>query len=84
MVLDYFMENFIKENKSIMSDIFYTMNGTSTQCSNCRIIKYNFQIYFFIIFPLEEVRKIKINYFENQFNLMNQNNMINPNQCLNF
>ena len=75
-VLNYFTVNFTKENQSIISDIFYAMNGTSTQCLKCNIIKYNFQIYFFLIFPLEEVRKMKINNLTNQFNLMNQNNIM--------
>ena len=47
MVFQSFANAFIKENQSIISDIFYSVNGTSTQCSNCQIIKYNFQTYFF-------------------------------------
>ena len=39
-----------------------------TQCSNCNVVSYNYQIYFFLIFPLEEVRKFKLM----------QNNGINP------
>ena len=75
-VLNYFSINFANENKSIISDLFYAMNGTSTKCLKCNLIKYNFQIYFFLIFPLEEVRKMKINNLKNQFNLMYQNNMM--------
>ena len=84
MVFNIFANAFMKENQSIISDIFYSVNGTSTQCSNCQIIKYNFQTYFFLIFPLEEVRKMKIMNFQNQFNLMNQNNMVNPILLQNF
>ena len=67
LVLNYFIQNFSKENKSIISDLFYAMSGTYTQCSQCNEIKYNFQNYFFLIFPLEEVRKFKIQ------NLINSN-----------
>jgi len=87
MVLNYFIQNFSKENKSIISDLFYAMSGTYTQCSKCNEIKYNFQNYFFLIFPLEEVRKFKIqnliNYncqnmmFMNPFLFQQQQNQIN-------
>ena len=84
-VLQNFTNNFAQQNISIISDLFYAMNGTSTQCLNCKLIKYNFQIYFFLIFPLEEVRKMKIENLTNQFNLMNQNNMMmNPFLLQNF
>ena len=55
------------------------MNGTETQCSGCNTTKYSFQIYFFLIFPLEEVRKYKIQNMLNQLVISNQNVMnINP------
>ena len=71
-----FLNNFVKENQSIISDIFYATNSTLIQCSGCKITKYNFQTYFFLIFPLEEVRKYKIDKLFNQF--INQNMMNNP------
>jgi len=76
-VFQNFANSFAKENKSIISDLFYAMNGTSTQCSNCTEIKYNFQNYFFLIFPLEEVRKFKIQKFMN-----NSQNMMFMNPLL--
>ena len=76
-VFQYFAKNFTQENQSIVSDIFYGVSGTSTQCLNCHLIKYNFQTYFFLIFPLEEVRKMKINNIKNQL-------MINPLYLMNF
>ena len=79
IVYQYFLKHFNKENNSIISELFYALNGTCSKCSKCNIQKYNFQAYFFLIFPLEEVRKYKINQLLNQFNLMNQNMMnINP------
>ena len=79
LIYQYFINNYQNENKSIVSDIFYGINFTSTQCSNCKIIKYNFQTYFFLIFPLEEVRKMKIQLLTNQFEQMYYNiKMMNP------
>ena len=83
-VFQQFSINFAKENQSIISDLFYGTNVTYTQCLNCKLIKYNFQIYFFLIFPLEEVRKMKINNLKNQFNLLCQNNMMNMMMQQNF
>ena len=76
LVLQNFAKEFTEKNQSIISDIFYAMNCTITECCNCHVKLYNYQIYFFLIFPLEEVRKFK---FNSQFN-NNQNNMNNQNQ----
>ena len=79
LVFQYFLNSFISENNSLISDLFYANSTTSTQCSGCQTIKYNFQTYFFLIFPLEEIRKFKIETMINQFTLNNQSIMnINP------
>ena len=52
-----FVQNFKAKNNSIISDLFYAMNNTITQCGKCNVQSYNYQIYFFLVFPLEEVRK---------------------------
>ena len=56
------------------------MNCNITQCGYCQKISYNYQIYFFLIFPLEEVRKYKLQnnsqFMNNNFNSFN-NNMVN-------
>ena len=69
-------------NQSIISDLFYAINCNKTQCNGCGTKTYNYQTYFFIVFPLEEVRKYKlqknINNF-NQFNGFNINMNINNN-----
>ena len=76
-----FMNTFFKENKSIISDIFYGIHHTTTECLNCRCKLYNYENYFSLTFPLEEIRKYKLqnvtdrnNYIMNQ---MNTNMMIN-------
>ena len=72
-VLENFVENFKNENMSLISDLFYAMNDNVTECSICHDKKYNFQIYFFLNFPLEEVRKFKIQRLVEQFSQSNQN-----------
>ena len=66
VITDFFQE-FQRDNKSIISDLFYAQTDNITQCQKCGIMKYNLQTYFFIIFPLEEVRKFIIEYKKNQF-----------------
>jgi ubiquitin C-terminal hydrolase len=72
LIKQIFKEDFDKKNNSIISKLFYATNYNITQCINCKNIIYNFQTYFFINFPLEEVRKYKIEIMNNQ-----QNNIIN-------
>jgi ubiquitin C-terminal hydrolase len=63
---NYFQNAFFTENKSIISDLFYGILGTKYECNRCHIRKYNYQSAFFYVFPLEEIRKHKI---EKQKNL---------------
>ena len=75
MVFKYFINDFQKKNHSIISDLFYAVNYSLTQCSNCHIQLFNYQTYFFLVFPLEEIRKFKNT--NNQFNQFNQFNFYN-------
>ena len=79
LVLKNFLEEFTNKNQSIISDLFYAMNYTITECLHCNNKLYNYQLYFFIIFPLEEIRKYKLN---NQFNFNNAYNNFNNNNIL--
>ena len=56
---NYFATNFTANNQSSISDKLYGVNYSVTTCSKCRIKSYNYQTYFFIVFPLEEVRRCK-------------------------
>jgi len=70
LVFNNFAKNFISENQSIISDLFYGINCNITQCSNCNSNIYNYQIYFILVFPLEEVRKFKTsNFISNSVNI---------------
>jgi len=87
--LNHFMDEFKKE-LSIVTDIFFGVQETRTQCFNCRNIYssqgrnppicYNFQIFDFIIFPLEEVRKMKN---RNTFN-NSDDNIVNLYDCFKY
>ena len=71
LVLKNFAKSFTKSNQSIISDLFYALNYNMNLCTNCQALTYNYQIYFFLIFPLEEVRKFKLansNNFNNNLN----------------
>ena len=81
LVFKNFVINFKNENMSLISDLFYAVNENITECCNCDKKKYNFQIYFFLNFPLEEVRKFKIQRQVEQFSKANQN-MFMMNQIL--
>ena len=80
LIFNNYIENFENENKSIISDIFYGINLTSFQCSNCKITTYNYQTFSFLFFSLEEIKKYKKDLITNQLILINQNtfNINNP------
>ena len=76
LMFQLFVQEFTQKYNSLSSRLFYAINYNITQCTECGIQLYNYQIYFFLIFPLEEVRKFV--YYNN--NNSNNNNLININQ----
>ena len=80
LMFKIFKNNFIYENQSIISDLFYAINCNVTQCGGCREKTYNYQTYFFMVFPLEEVRKFKFNNFIYNLN----NNVVDIFDCFNY
>ena len=64
LIKKIFIEYFDKINNSIISKLFY-----ATNCNSC---KYEFSIYYFLVFLLEGVSKYKHN------NYINNNLMMNP------
>jgi ubiquitin C-terminal hydrolase len=52
-----FENDVLRKHESIISDLFYGIHRIEDQCCNCNKKIYNYQIYFFINFPLEEVRQ---------------------------
>ena len=103
VTLNNFIQSFFSENSSILSDHFFGVQESKFLCTGCQKramgkgitpIKYNFQTFNFLIFPLEEVRihrnkklmnKNPFNMnnpmnMNNQFNMNNMNNPMNINQ----
>ncbi|MBQ9491813.1 MAG: hypothetical protein IJU86_03475 [Firmicutes bacterium] len=73
-----FMQEFCCNFRSFISDIYYAVQWNITECLGCRSKQCNFQAYFFLVFPLEEVR-----IFRNQYllNLGNTNMTVTLNDC---
>ena len=57
-----FVNSFNKSHSSFIQSLFFAVNYNMCQCLNCQALTYNFQIYYYLFFPLEEVRKFKSNY----------------------
>ena len=59
------LKNFVTEFKenynSPISNLFYGIFETKSQCTRCNVIKFDFQVYSFLEFPLQDVN----NYFYN-------------------
>ena len=74
-MLNIFMNEYKIKYNSIISKSFYGILETKSQCQICKNIKYNFQIYSFIEFPLERVNQ----YCFNNGKRMNYNMINNKN-----
>ena len=61
MMLNGFIEEFKENFNSPISNLFYGMIETKSQCSGCKIMKFNFQVYSFLEFPLQQVNQFYFN-----------------------
>ena len=75
-MLDIFTNEFKMKYNSIISNLFYGTLETKSQCQKCKYIKYNFQIFSFIEFPLEKVNEYC--FMLGKRNNYNMNNNKNP------
>ena len=82
LMFNYFSQNFVKQNQSIISDLFYGVNCNITNCNECGMKTYNYQTYFFIVFPLEEVRKFVCGNQMNNYYF--NNNTVNIYNCFDY
>ena len=55
LMLKYFLTDFQEKFNSPISNLIYDILETKSQCQGCNILKYNFQVYSFIEFPLQQV-----------------------------
>ena len=80
-MLSLFIKEFETNYNSIISNLFYGLLETKSQCQRCQQIKYNFQVYSFIEFPLEKVNQYCFNTGKRYnfiINMNNNNNNKNP------
>jgi len=70
LVFNYFKQYFMNNYRSIISGLFCGMIYTRTQCNFCQTVLYNYQLFNFLIFPLQKVLqyKIKLNNYQNDCN----------------
>ena len=66
LMYQIFLQDFLAYDKSIISDLFCGINYNMIKCGSCGTQSFNYETYFFLIFPLEEVKIFK--------NLNNLNN----------
>ena len=64
-VFNAFANEYFSKNQSVISDNFYFSRSNIMECQHCHAKTYNFQIYNFLTFPLEEVRLFKLNNNDN-------------------
>ena len=84
-MLRIFINEFTMKYNSIISNLFYGMFETLSQCQKCKNIKYNFQIYSFLEFPLEQVNKYCFNHGKRQnYNYNNQNPDVDLYECFEY
>ena len=55
-----FSNDYYKVNNSFIQKLFYGEQATINFCHNCSIKRYNFNIFSFLIFPLEKVREFLV------------------------
>ena len=61
LVFNTFLHEFVTNFNSPISKLFYGLCETQSQCQSCKTTKYNFQVYSFLEFPLEQVNKYYFN-----------------------
>ena len=84
LTFNNFKNDFLKNYHSILSEYLYGIQKTVTVCCNCGSMIFNFQLYYFLIFPLLEVKNYVIcNNCQNPFFNM-QNHIINIYDCFKY
>jgi len=71
LVFEYFSKYFMNHYRSIISDLFFGIIYTKSDCFFCGSSIYNYQLFNFLIFPLQKVleyKKMKLNNFQNNLN----------------
>ena len=61
LMLKLFLDDMNEKFDSPISNLFYGILETKSQCQGCNIIKFNFQVYSFLEFPLQQVNQFFFN-----------------------
>ena len=85
-MLDLFLIDFKAKFNSVISNLFYGMMETKSKCQGCNSIKYNFQVFSFLEFPLEQVNKYCYTYHlrDNYTSNNNSNPDVDLYECFNY
>ena len=74
--LEYFFNSYVFQNQSPLLSYVYGITKIQTKCSNCQTIKYNFQSYNLLYFPLKESKRHVIELKKNQNKNFDEKNYI--------
>ena len=74
MVFKSFFDEFVENFNSPISNLFYGILETKSQCGGCNITKYNFQLFSFLEFPLQQVNQFFYNKGQKPLTLSNGKN----------
>jgi len=74
LMLKLFLDEFTQKFNSPISNLFYGLLETKSQCKGCNVIKYNFQVYSFLEFPLQQVNQYYYNLGKRPLILQNNKN----------
>ena len=84
-MLKFFINVFKSKYNSIISNLFYGVMETKNKCQGCQNIKYNFQAYSFLDFPLEQVNQYCFDKGKkNIYSSNNKNPDIDLYECFNY
>ena len=84
-MLGLFLQEFSQKFNSPISSLFYGLLETKSQCKGCNIIKFNFQVYSFLEFPLQQVNQYFFNLGKKPLILPNNKNPdVNLYECFEY
>ena len=84
-MLGLFLQEFSQKFNSPISSLFYGLLETKSQCKGCNIIKFNFQVYSFLEFPLQQVNQYFFNLGKKLLILPNNKNPdVNLYECFEY
>ena len=78
-IYEIFIKDYKNNYNSIISDLFYGINETKTHCQICNRIKYNYEVFSFLEFPLHQV-----NLFFGKQSINNKNPDIDRYECFQY